>query len=379
MIKYVTISLMFKRFAVIAFVITLFLVPIFTSPKTAYACSDSWSLSGWSTTGCGSWNQQPTLMDRCSYYYYSTPQEYISKLQEMQSNGATGGCPSTIGQCINQFQNAVPEFQNQLGNLTVSFSANPGSITKGQSSTLSWMAPKAVDCFVPENGIKNWDGSKTFAGNKTLSPKSTTTYKLECYNGCANVSKSTTVTVVNQPPVARLTMTSGYFAANENETLDILGAPASVEFSGSRSSDLEGSAISYVWTIDGVQVGFKQGFTYNNLGAGTHQVFLTVTDSDGATGSAGASIVVTSAILNDPDCKDAYACFTGQSPLNFKWAVDAASSCGVNEVNGIYSKTVSSTGTIEGLVVPNGVHFYKLTCVSNSGGKAERQVRITVK
>jgi len=315
-------------------------------------------------------------MDTCSYYYYSTPQEYISKLQEMQSMGYTGGCPSTIGQCINQFQSAVPEFQNNLGALTLSFSSNPGSITKGQSSTLSWMAPKAVSC----NASDGWNGNKIFGGSQTVSPNSSTKYTLNCSNACASVSKSTTVTVVNQPPVARFTMTSGSFSANENETLDLLGAPASVSFSASRSFDPDGNneLVAYEWKIDGQNAGMYRDFTPAGFTAGTHQISLTVGDQWGNHGSATAAVIITNAILNDPDCTDAYACYKGQSPLNLKWAVDAASSCSVVQLSGIYSKTVSSTGVIEGLVVPDGVHYYKLTCASDSGGKAERQIRITV-
>jgi len=98
----------------------------------------------------------------------------------------------------------------------------------------------------------------------------------------------------NQSPVAKFTMTSGGQTAYENQTLNLTvssGGTAQVSFSGSRSSDPDGSISSYLWKINGTQVSTSRDYS-SSLGKGTHQVYLTVTDNQGAEGSVGASIVI---------------------------------------------------------------------------------------
>ena len=59
-----------------------------------------------------------------------------------------------------------------------SISANPTSIEKGQSSTLTWSSAGAVSC----NASGAWSGSKSLNGNQSVSPDADSTYKLTCYS-----------------------------------------------------------------------------------------------------------------------------------------------------------------------------------------------------
>ncbi|MCF8128424.1 MAG: hypothetical protein K9N10_07910 [Deltaproteobacteria bacterium] len=98
----------------------------------------------------------------------------------------------------------------------------------------------------------------------------------------------------NQSPEAKFTMTSGGQTAYENQTLNLpvsSGGTTQVSFSGSRSSDPDGSISSYLWTINGAQVSTSRDFS-SSLGKGTHQIYLTVSDNKGAVGSVGANIVI---------------------------------------------------------------------------------------
>jgi hypothetical protein len=61
-----------------------------------------------------------------------------------------------------------------------SFTADPTTISKGQSSMLSWSAGGGEDvgCWI-DQGVSNDAG---ISGKKSVSPESTTTYTLECAN-----------------------------------------------------------------------------------------------------------------------------------------------------------------------------------------------------
>jgi len=72
-----------------------------------------------------------------------------------------------------------------------SFSANPHSITEGESSTLSWSVTDATSVTI-DNGI----GSVTLStGTFTVSPRTTTTYTLTSTNTAGSVTATRTVTV----------------------------------------------------------------------------------------------------------------------------------------------------------------------------------------
>jgi hypothetical protein len=120
--------------------------------------------------------------------------------------------------------------------------------------------------------------------------------KIKNSNGLrSNPSPTFKVAVANEPPVARFTMTSGSQSATENQTLNLTvepGKTATVNFSAARSFDPDGQIAAYKWQINGQQVSTSRDFNFS-LGKGTHQVLLTVTDNQGAEGSAGASIIIT--------------------------------------------------------------------------------------
>jgi len=87
----------------------------------------------------------------------------------------------------------------------------------------------------------------------------------------------------NQPPVANAAATPQNGAA-----------PLPVSFSSSGSNDPDGSIASYAWNFgDGnTSTSANPAHTYN--AAGTYNAVLTVTDNQGATGTASVSITVTS-------------------------------------------------------------------------------------
>jgi hypothetical protein len=77
---------------------------------------------------------------------------------------------------------------------TATLSANPTTITSGQSSTLAWSSTNATSC----TGT-NFTASAT-AGTVTVSPTVTTTYGVTCTGTGGSANASATVTVTTQPP-----------------------------------------------------------------------------------------------------------------------------------------------------------------------------------
>jgi len=68
----------------------------------------TWNLSSWTSSG-SNWTKQPVLTINGQQYIFNTPQEYINKLNELKSGGATGN----LDLFASQFQNIVPNFIKQ--------------------------------------------------------------------------------------------------------------------------------------------------------------------------------------------------------------------------------------------------------------------------
>jgi len=77
-----------------------------------------------------------------------------------------------------------------------SFSANPSTITVGESSTLSWSVTDATSVTI-NNGI----GSVALISTTTVNPITTTTYTLTATNAAGSVTATTTITVNPALPV----------------------------------------------------------------------------------------------------------------------------------------------------------------------------------
>ena len=75
------------------------------------------------------------------------------------------------------------------------FTAEPSSIQRGQSATLSWSVANATDMSI-DQGL----GSIGANGTRQVFPANTTTYTLTASNGGGMVTRSATVTVTAPPP-----------------------------------------------------------------------------------------------------------------------------------------------------------------------------------
>jgi PKD repeat protein len=88
----------------------------------------------------------------------------------------------------------------------------------------------------------------------------------------------------NQVPIADAGPDQNLIDAN-NDTFE------TVTLDGSRSTDLDGTILSYLWTVDGGQIAAGMNPTVDRR-VGTHTITLTVTDNDGATATDEVVITV---------------------------------------------------------------------------------------
>ena len=76
----------------------------------------------------------------------------------------------------------------------LAFSANPVTIVSGNSSTLTWTPTNAASCWAWGGGIDGW--KTPTGGNQVVSPATTTTYFMECWNS-TSVSSGVKQAAVN--------------------------------------------------------------------------------------------------------------------------------------------------------------------------------------
>ncbi|MCH7736176.1 MAG: fibronectin type III domain-containing protein [Chloroflexi bacterium] len=170
-------------------------------------------------------------------------------------------------------------------------------------------------------------------------------WRVQWSDGLVGWSAENWLRKTQTPPVARLTMTSGGQSAQENQILNLVvlsGGVVTVSFSAANSFDPDGAISAYSWKINGSQKSTSQTFNFP-LVAGTHQIFLTVTDNQGLTGSVGASVVVATQappLLSAPTLSSPFSGQTGVSntPL-FAWTA-------VSGANKYWLTVATSAGTL---------------------------------
>ncbi len=151
----------------------------------------------------------------------------------------------------------------------------------------------------------------------------------------------------------------------------------SVLLDGSGSFDPEGGALTYVWTLDGVEIATGSVRSVGPFAVGVHTVTLTVTDDLGKTASDNMVLTVT----NAPPVADAGPARTIQTQ-QFVWLDGSASSDPEGE-------TLSYVWRLDGVQIgvgptPSvgpfeaGVHTVTLTVTDGHGASATDETIVTV-
>jgi len=162
-------------------------------------------------------------------------------------------------------------YSARVGN-AVQFSSSGSSDSDGSIATYAWTFG---------------DGGSATSASPTHSYSAAGTYTARLTvtdDGGATATDEATVTITantNQPPVARLT----------GPTSGTVGA--SLSFSGSTSTDSDGTIASYAWDFGDTQSGTGVSVSHTYANAGTYTVRLTVTDNGGATHFVEQNVVIT--------------------------------------------------------------------------------------
>ena len=195
----------------------------------------------------------------------------------------------------------------------------------------------------------------------------------------ATGSDSVSITVnspENTSPTATITSPSGTYT--EGDTITFSGTGEDVE-----DGDLTGSSLVWTSSIDG-QIGTGTSFTKNDLSVGTHTITLTVTDSEGATGSDSVSITV-----NSPENTSPTATITSPSGTYTEGDTITFSGTGEDVEDGdLTGSSLVWTSSIDGQIgtgtsftkndLSVGTHTITLTATDSEGATGSDSVSITI-
>jgi PKD repeat protein len=180
----------------------------------------------------------------------------------------------------------------------VQFNGSSSSDPDGTIASYSWN-------FGISNSASGLTPTHTYATARTYSVTLIVTDNLGSTN-----SASTTATISNRPPVANA---GGPYTGV---------AGTAVSFTGTSSSDPDGTIASYAWNFGDSNSGSGATPAHTYATAGTYTVTLTVTDNLGATASATASTTITGTLdaRLDPLNRTGGG---GEDPLsrNFNWSI----------------------------------------------------------
>jgi PKD repeat protein len=168
-----------------------------------------------------------------------------------------------------------------------SFTASPTTGTIPLNVAFNGSASSDVDGSIASYAWNFGDGATAtdaVTGHTYTAAGSYTATLTVTDNLGATGSKSTTITVTkpNVPPTAKITTdkTSGY-------------APLAVNFSGTGSTDSDGTIASYAWTFGDGGTSTKATVAHTYSAVGTYTASLKVTDNGGATATTSVTITVT--------------------------------------------------------------------------------------
>lgn len=246
------------------------------------------------------------------------------------------------------------------------FTASPSSITAGGTSTLQWNVTNAAQVLL--------DGTPVApASTRTVSPASTTTYRLSAIssNGTCNIDQLATVTVTPCPP------------------------PSINSFTATPSTVLTGgnAMVRLAWSITDAT---GTGVTVNIPGIGTFatasgfvditQPQSTTTYTLNATNGCGASSTASTQVTANPCPAPSINSFNatpnsvtagGSQTVRLAWSISDPSGTGVSvNIPGV-GTFATATGFVD-IVQPQTTTTYSLTATAGCGASATISTTVTV-
>lgn len=230
----------------------------------------------------------------------------------------------------------------------VFFTATPGTVGQGESSTLSWDIDNATSANI-NNGVGNVNPD---TGSKQVSPTQTTTYTLTATGATGSKTQNVTVTVskVNKPVIKN-------FTASPSTIVKGQSAKLSWEITGAKNANINNGVGAVNKTSGEKSVSPKNTTTYT----------LTATNAGGST-----TATTTVSVINEPVINFFASSNPDNDPIHtsekayLSWDVFGAERVEINKGVG---KVDSEGGTTN--VNPNNTTKYTLTAYNAAGSSSE--------
>ena len=244
---------------------------------------------------------------------------------------------------------------------TVSLTANPATITKGDSSLLTWNSTNATGC----NAL--WTTATSTSGSESVSPATTTAYAITCTNGTANATATTTVTV-NPAPVPTPNV---WLVANPTKISQ--GQNSTLSWTSTNATNC-----SALWTTSTNTSG-------SQVVSPTSTTVYTITCSN-ASKTATSTATVTVCPVNVPPCVaptiTSSLTATGTVGQSFSYTIVASSSATTTLSYSVATSSlpdglIFSGNTITGTPIHSGTYTVSISA-TNSCGTTSKNLVITI-
>lgn len=171
---------------------------------------------------------------------------------------------------------------------TLSFSANPSTVTSGQNTNLTWSTTNATSC----TASGSWSGNKSTSGTESTSTlTSSQTYTLNCSGAGGNVTRNVTVSVQtpSDPPV--ISMTLAGFSVPDGASTYKVTSQRSVEWRPSASSVAGIQTRTY--RVNNTVISLTNGgYTFGAAGNGNFDLSASATGNNSQTTTSTLTVQV---------------------------------------------------------------------------------------
>jgi hypothetical protein len=237
-----------------------------------------------------------------------------------------------------------------------SFTASPSSITKGQSSKLSWVTSDATSISI----VPGTFTSTAASGSTSVSPTETTIYTLRAKNSAGTVT-ATVKLIVTAPPKPIISS----FKASPPKILDGASTTLGWVTSNTTSISISPGGFSSSSETGSVSVSPSATTTYT----------LTATNANGSKTAALTVTVVTASQLKIDSFTAKPAIIQAGTSTKLTWSTNGTTSVSITP--GSFTSTMSSGSTS---VSPSATTTYTLTATNGVDSKtATATVTVTAK
>jgi hypothetical protein len=268
------------------------------------------------------------------------------------------------------------------------FTASPGSVTQGQSSTLSWNVPNATSVSI--SGVAGTFGA---TGTVSVSPSATTTYTLTASGGgtCSPVTLQTTVSVAatgavligpKGQPGATGPTSNNDDTTNMTQTVGVAEPAGGVTTSGGvvnfTNTILNPGSSADTYTLRAPTI--PAGFTVEvNAGAGfvslNNSATATVSVGPGATFDISVRITAPSGISVLTGYPTVIRATSGLTPANFNETIDKVWTGFVSAVKSVSVTNTTGVGSagdaVPGATITYVVNYTNVAAATAGSGNVD--------